>query len=176
MTILNSTCKGKRLLVACRRSTDEKTLTVAGIGEREDLLSSCTSMGYCYTTLKNNTAFYYQPNKAWGFEGRPEVRIKTLKLIKDFLQYILRSLPQLRLIMQFQPSFSGQTTQPPLFINPCDNSNEYSQYRLCWSLRSNPGGDRCGSSKNIRNTNEWERLIYQAVLNTFINITLISYP
>jgi hypothetical protein len=83
MTILNSACKGKRLLVACRSIADEKTLTVAGVGEREDLFPSCTLYSSCSIIMKNNTGFYYVQNQAWGFEGRPQVRNKTLKMIED---------------------------------------------------------------------------------------------
>jgi len=62
--------------------------------------------------------------------------------------------------------YYGGAQQGSFYLNPCDTSDENSQYRLCWSLRSNVGrggGDRCGSSKNLHNTNGWERLIYQTV-------------
>ncbi len=51
-------------------------------------------------------------------------------------------------------------------VNSCDASNQYSECRLCWSLRSNNnrgGGDRCGSVKNLHNAVNWERIIYRAV-------------
>ncbi len=51
-------------------------------------------------------------------------------------------------------------------LNSCDASDQYSEYRLCWSFRSNfgrGGGDRCGSMKNLHNEADWERVIYQAV-------------
>lgn len=56
--------------------------------------------------------------------------------------------------------------QGALSLNPCDSSDQNSEYRLCWSLRSvsgRGGGDRCGSSKNLHNTRQWERVIYQTV-------------
>jgi hypothetical protein len=82
-TVLTNRCKGKRLLVACRSIADKKTLTVAGVGERENLFCKCTSNTYCSTTMKNNTGFYYVQNQAWGFQGRPKVRINTLKMKKN---------------------------------------------------------------------------------------------
>ncbi|CAF2054829.1 unnamed protein product [Rotaria magnacalcarata] len=57
---------------------------------------------------------------------------------------------------------------PKKFIDyiPCDRSHEYSEYRLCWSLRSSiyrGGGDRCGSMTNIHNSAYWERIVYQPI-------------
>ncbi len=53
---------------------------MAGVGERENLFRTCTPNSYCSTTMKNNTGFYYVQNQAWGFQGRPKVRINTLKM------------------------------------------------------------------------------------------------
>jgi len=56
--------------------------------------------------------------------------------------------------------------QSSYHLNPCDASDHYSEYRLCWSFRSSfsrGGGDRCGSMKNLHNAINWERIIYQAV-------------
>lgn len=80
--------------MACRSVADKKTLTVAGIGKRDDLFQACTANSYCSITMKNNTGFYYVQNQSWGFQGRPIVRIDILK-IQDFLQHILRILSQL---------------------------------------------------------------------------------
>ncbi len=52
------------------------------------------------------------------------------------------------------------------YLNPCDSSDQYSEYRLCWSIRSNVnrgGGDRCGNMKNLHNVANWERIIYQTI-------------
>ncbi|CAF4091229.1 unnamed protein product [Rotaria socialis] len=49
---------------------------------------------------------------------------------------------------------------------PCDRSDEYSEYRLCWSLRSSVhrgGGDRCGSMTDLHNNAYWERIVYQPI-------------
>ena len=75
INVLTNRCKGKRLLVACRTIADRKTLSVAGVGKREDLFRICTPNSYCTTVLNNNTGFYYAENQAWGFEGRPQVVI-----------------------------------------------------------------------------------------------------
>jgi hypothetical protein len=72
-TILTNTCKGKRLLVACRSVNDKKTLIVAGVGKREDIFHSCTPNSYCTVEIKNGTGFYYVRDRAWGFQGRPQV-------------------------------------------------------------------------------------------------------
>ncbi len=56
--------------------------------------------------------------------------------------------------------------QSTIQLNPCDSNDQRSEYRLCWSLRSNVnrgGGDRCGNVKNLHNSANWERVIYQAV-------------
>ncbi|CAF1524473.1 unnamed protein product [Adineta steineri] len=142
--ILTNTCKGNRLLVACRSTTDEKTLVVAGVGKREDLLHPCSSNTYCAAEMKNSIGFYYAKNQAWGFEGRP----------KDF-------------IANYHGKGRGRFPGIPrgsFALNPCDSSDQNSEYRLCWSLAANigrGGGDRCGSSTNLHNTDGWERLIYQ---------------
>jgi hypothetical protein len=75
-SILINTCKGKRLLVACRSTAEENTLTVAGVGKREDIFYTCRPNSHCVTVLKNGTGFYYVQDHAWGFGGRPKVRIQ----------------------------------------------------------------------------------------------------
>jgi hypothetical protein len=74
-TILTNTCKGKRLLVACRSDSDKKTLIVAGVGKREDIFRTCTPNSYCTPETKNGTGFYYVQDHAWGFQGRSQVRV-----------------------------------------------------------------------------------------------------
>jgi hypothetical protein len=74
-TVLTNICKGKRLLVACRSVNDKKTLIVAGVGKREDIFHSCEPNRYCATEIKNGTGFYYVEDHAWGFQGRPEVKL-----------------------------------------------------------------------------------------------------
>ncbi|CAF1303585.1 unnamed protein product [Adineta steineri] len=136
--------RGDRLLVACRSTTDEKTLVVAGVGKREDLLHPCSSNTYCAAEMKNNIGFYYAKNQAWGFEGRS----------KDF-------------VANYHGKGRGRFSGIPrgsFALNPCHSSDQNSEYRLCWSLAANigrGGGDRCGSSTNLHNTDGWERLIYQ---------------
>jgi hypothetical protein len=75
ITILTNTCKGKRLLVACRSTNDKNTLIVGGVGKRENIFRPCTSYSHCTTEMENGTGFYYVQDQAWGFEGRPQVRI-----------------------------------------------------------------------------------------------------
>jgi hypothetical protein len=68
--------------------------------------------------------------------------------------------------MYEQQRYHYGASQNLFYLNPCDSSDQYPEYRLCWSFRSNVGrggGDRCGSSKNLHNTKGWERLIYEAV-------------
>ena len=73
--VLSKTCKGHRLLVACRIVADRNTLIVAGIGQREKLFHPCSPNSHCSITAGNETGFYYAENHAWGFQGRPsEVR------------------------------------------------------------------------------------------------------
>lgn len=67
---------------------------------------------------------------------------------------------------QYHRGYYNGGGQGSFQLNPCDSSDQYSQYRLCWSLRSNVGrggGDRCGSLKNLHNTKGWERVIYETV-------------
>ncbi|CAF1197726.1 unnamed protein product [Rotaria sp. Silwood1] len=138
-TVLSDTCKGKRLLVACRSVNNKKTLTVAGVGERESIFHPCPSNGHCITNKKNGIGFYYVADLVWGFEGRP----------KDWVD----------------PNYYGYYIHTA-FLNTCDSSDVHSEYRLCWSFPSGAGrggGDRCGSAKNLHNSKEWERLIYQTV-------------
>ena len=79
MSVLTNRCKGKRLLVACRSAVDRKTLTVAGVGRREDLFQACSQNSYCSTMMYGNTGFYYAQNQAWGFYGRPQVKISEME-------------------------------------------------------------------------------------------------
>ncbi|CAF2758148.1 unnamed protein product [Rotaria sp. Silwood2] len=142
---LLETCKSRKLLVACRPVGNKKTLTLAGVGKWEDLLRQCSSSAYCQIEIKNDTGFYYVPDQAWGFEGRSE-------------NMILTSIKQ-----GYNIGYASMTS---INLNPCDSSDYNSEGRLCWSLRSNVnrgGGDRCGSVKNLHNSADWERIIYQAV-------------
>ncbi|CAF3852858.1 unnamed protein product [Rotaria sp. Silwood2] len=142
---LLETCKSRKLLVACRPVGNKKTLTLAGVGKWQDLLRQCSSSAYCQIEIKNDTGFYYVPDQAWGFEGRSE-------------NMILTSIKQ-----GYNIGYASMTS---INLNPCDSSDYNSEGRLCWSLRSNVnrgGGDRCGSVKNLHNSADWERIIYQAV-------------
>ncbi len=130
-------------MVACRSVSNKKILTLAGIGQREDMLHPClpkqckinskstkknrklvcSSRYQCFTQAKRGVGWYYANNQAWGF-------------VRGSLSFI---------------------------VNPCDPSNLDSDYRLCWTLQSDVRqghGDRCGSAKNLENSNKWERLIY----------------
>ncbi|CAF1068899.1 unnamed protein product [Adineta steineri] len=141
--ILTNTCKGNRLLVACRSTTDEKRLIVAGVGKRDDLFYTC-SLNHCRAEFKNNIRFYHAKRQAWGFVGRPKDFVETYSIYND------------------RPYFGRSVGT--FYTDPCDSSDQNSEYRLCWSLSSHAsrdGGDRCGSSKNLHDTDSWERLIYQ---------------
>ncbi|CAF1290444.1 unnamed protein product [Adineta ricciae] len=141
--VLTGPCKGRRLLVACRSTNDTRTLILAGVGKREDIFFPCSPNSYCSIQKKNGTGFYYAQDHAWGFEGA----LNTPQEVNN--GYI-----------------HHYGLQGGLSLNPCDSSDQNSEYRLCWSLRSisgRGGGDRCGSSKNLHNTKQWERVIYQTV-------------
>ncbi|CAF2975920.1 unnamed protein product [Rotaria sp. Silwood2] len=138
-TILTDTCKGKRLLVACRSVNNNKILTVAGVGDRENIFNSCPSNNHCTPNKKNGIGFYYVADNVWGFEGRPKNWVDT-----NYYGYYVHTS----------------------FLSNCDSSDYYSEYRLCWSLSSGAGrggGDRCGSAKYLQNSKEWERIIYQTI-------------
>ncbi|UJR15497.1 hypothetical protein I4U23_002440 [Adineta vaga] len=146
--VLTNVCKGKRLLVACRSTNDTKTLVVAGMSKREHTFSPCTTYEYCATEKKNGISFYYVHNHVWGFKGSPDDPIE----------------------MDTEDDGHGhghdnhqQEYDEVVDLDTCDQSDLNSEYRLCWSLRSNIRrrvGDRCGSLKNLHNTEGWERLIY----------------
>ncbi|CAF4298108.1 unnamed protein product, partial [Rotaria magnacalcarata] len=71
--------------------------------------------------MEDNIGFYYVSSQAWGFAGRPETSSPN-------------SNPTMHL-------YNGKS-RDTLSLNPCDSSSQYSEYRLCWSLRSssNRGG------------------------------------
>jgi hypothetical protein len=140
-SVLTKSCNGSRLLVACRSIDNRKILTLAGVGQREDVLHPClpkqckakykkrnkkvlcSSNHQCMTQGKRGVGWYYAKNQSWGF-------------VRGSLSFV---------------------------VNPCDASDLDSDYRLCWTLRSNVNqvnGDRCGSAKNLQKSNKWERLIY----------------
>ena len=142
-SILHDKCNGSRLLVACRSVQDKDTLTLAGIGQFEDVLHPClpkrcqtnsttkkrpkklhcSSSYQCMTQAKRGVGWYNANNQTVGF--------------------VRGSL-----------SFS---------VNPCDASSLDADYRLCWTgatMNKNGYGDRCGSVKNLQDSTEWERLIY----------------
>lgn len=140
LSVLTKSCNGSRFLVACRPVGNKKILTVAAIGQREDILRPClpkkckmnnklkkklicSSRHQCITQAKRGVGWYHVSNQTWGF-------------VRGSLSFM---------------------------VNPCDSSNLDSDYRLCWTLRSDikqTSGDRCGSTKNLQKSNKWERLIY----------------
>jgi hypothetical protein len=87
-TILTKTCNGKRILVACRSVNDSKTLIVAGVGKREDIFRTCPPNSYCTSEIKNGTGFYYVQDHAWGFQGRPQVRIYMLQVTENLRSFV----------------------------------------------------------------------------------------
>ncbi|CAF4146469.1 unnamed protein product [Rotaria sordida] len=108
-TVLTNTCKGKQLLIGCRSVNDKETLTVAGVGERENIFNPCPD---------------------W-----------------------------------VDTNYYGHSMQTA-FSHTCDSRDDHSDYRLCWSFSSGVsrgGGDRCGREKNLHNSKEWERLIYETI-------------
>ncbi|UJR15496.1 hypothetical protein I4U23_002439 [Adineta vaga] len=143
LSVLTKSCNGNLLLVGCRSTINKKILTLAAIGEREDILHPClprqckingrlkkknktlfcSSRHQCITQAKRGVGWYHVPDQTWGF-------------VRGSLSFV---------------------------VNPCDASNLDSDYRLCWSTQRNNqqgNGDRCGSTKNIQDSNKWERLIY----------------
>lgn len=84
MSALTNRCQGKRLLVGCRSVLDRRTLTVAGVGKREDLFQACSQNNYCSTRMYGNTGFYYAQDQAWGFYGRPQVKINQRKQCSQY--------------------------------------------------------------------------------------------
>jgi hypothetical protein len=146
LAVLKKSCNGSRRLVACRPVNNKKTLTLAGIGQYEDVLhpclpkqcktngkskkknknATCSSNYQCITQAKRGVGWYNANNQTWGF-------------VRGSLSFV---------------------------VNPCDSSNLDSDYRLCWTSQSKPkegNGDRCGNAKNLHNSNKWERLIYYIV-------------
>ncbi|UJR31188.1 hypothetical protein I4U23_018694 [Adineta vaga] len=134
-------CIGRRFLVACNLVNNTETLTLAGVTISQDQSSHCSNSNECTFDIKNGIGFY-RHDQAWGFEGRP----------KNFTSAHYYNN---------QNSFLSSVR-----LNPCDSNDQYSEYRLCWSLRSNVhrgGGDRCGKVKNLHNAFDWERIIYRAI-------------
>ena len=138
-----SSCNGSRILVACRSTDNKNVLTLAGVGQREDVMhpcqprpcrlsrrskkrnrtSSCLTNHHCFTQAKRGVGWYHVSNQTWGF-------------VRGSLSFV---------------------------VNPCDASNLDSAYRLCWTLQADGkpmSGDRCGSAKNLQKSNKWERLVY----------------
>lgn len=74
--VLNTTCTGRRLLVACRSTQNKAALVVAGVGRREDLFFACAPNHYCRVPRKNEIGFYYAQGQAWGFEGFSAVSLE----------------------------------------------------------------------------------------------------
>lgn len=146
LSILTTACNGSRLLVACRSTQNKKLLTLAGIGEQEDVLHpclpkqcqtngkskkknkklTCSSSSQCMTQAKRGVGWYNANNQTWGF-------------VRGSLSFV---------------------------VNPCDSSNLDTDYRLCWTGQTSnkqDHGDRCGSAKNLQDSTQWERLIYSIV-------------
>jgi hypothetical protein len=146
LSVLKKSCNGSRLLVACRAVNNKKTFTLAGIGQRDDVLHpclpkeckknekskkknkklSCSSNYQCMTEGKRGVGWYNANNQTWGF-------------VRGSLSFV---------------------------VNPCDSSDLDSDYRLCWTGQKDSkqrGGDRCGNTKNLQNSTKWERLIYYIV-------------
>jgi hypothetical protein len=144
LSVLKKSCNGSRLLVACRPVNNKKVLTLAGIGQYEDVLhpclpkpcktngktkkknkkSACSSNYQCITQAKRGVGWYNANNQTWGF-------------VRGSLSFA---------------------------VNPCDSSNLDSDYRLCWTSQTDAkqgSGDRCGNATNLQNSNKWERLIYK---------------
>ncbi|CAM4755073.1 unnamed protein product [Rotaria magnacalcarata] len=139
-------CRSTKLLVACRPIYNRNMLTLAGVGNSIDRLNKCPPNKQCLLQVDTFLGFYNRLQMAWGFEGRPEDSRSN--------SYFLSGL--------------DDDGNPKKFIDyiPCDRSHEYSEYRLCWSLRSSiyrGGGDRCGSMTNIHNSAYWERIVYQPI-------------
>ncbi|CAF1180199.1 unnamed protein product [Adineta ricciae] len=142
-SVLKKACNGSRLLVACRHASNKKVLTLAGIGQHEDVSNpclpkqcktngkfkkkakkpACSSNYQCITQAKRGVGWYNANNQTWGF-------------VRGSLSFV---------------------------VDPCDSSTLDSDYRLCWTSQKDIGkgtGDRCGSSKNLQDSKKWERLIY----------------
>lgn len=138
LSVLTKSCNGSRLLVGCRSAANKKVLTLAAIGDREDIFHpclpkqcngngrprkksrrlSCLSRHQCITQAKRGVGWYHVDNQTWGF-------------VRGSLSFA---------------------------VSPCDGSNLDADYRLCWSTHGN--GDRCGRTKNLHESDKWERLIY----------------
>ncbi|CAF2556945.1 unnamed protein product [Rotaria sp. Silwood2] len=146
LSVLKKSCNGSQLLIACRPVDNKKILTLAGIGEMEDVFHPClpkrckindksnnknkkficSSNYQCITQAKRGVGWYNANNQTWGF-------------VRGSLSFI---------------------------INPCDSSDLDSDYRLCWtsqSISKHGTGDRCGNAQNLQNSSKWERLIYYSV-------------
>jgi len=150
LSVLKKSCNSSQLLVACRSVNNKKILTLAGIGEYEDVLHPClpkqcktndktngktkkknkklicSSDYQCITQAKRGVGWYNANNQTWGF-------------VRGSLSFV---------------------------VNPCDSSKLDSDYRLCWTSQSDAkqgNGDRCGSAINLQNSAKWERLIYYIV-------------
>ena len=146
-SVLKKTCNASRLLVACRPVNNKKILTLAAIGQYEDVLHpclpkqckinvkskkkskklACSSDYQCITQAKRGVGWYNANNQTWGF-------------VRGSLSFV---------------------------VNPCDGSDLDSNYRLCWTSQTvaqkGAAGDRCGNEINLQNSTKWERLIYKIV-------------
>ncbi|CAF2664811.1 unnamed protein product [Rotaria sp. Silwood2] len=85
--VLTKSCNGSRLLVACRSVSNKKILTLAAIGQREEILHPClpkrckinvtskkinkkficSSHHQCITQAKRGVGWYHVNNQTWGF-------------------------------------------------------------------------------------------------------------
>ncbi|CAF0740423.1 unnamed protein product [Adineta steineri] len=142
-SVIKKSCNGSRLLVGCRNINNKNVLTLAGIGQYEDVVHpclpkqcktngkskkknkklTCSSSYQCITQGKRGVGWYNANNQTWGF-------------VRGSLSFV---------------------------IDPCDPSDLDSDYRLCWTKQSDikkGTGDRCGSTKNLQNSNKYERLVY----------------
>lgn len=142
-SLLMKSCNGSRLLVGCRSVQNKKILTVAGIGHREDIFHPCIPKR-CKTNDKPRnfnrkficSSYHQCITQAKRGVGWYHVENQTWGFVRGSLSFV---------------------------INPCDSSNLDSDYRLCWTLRSDikkTSTDRCGMTKNLHKSNQWERLVY----------------
>ena len=142
-SILKRFCNGTQLLLGCRSLETPDLLTLAGIGQFDDVFqpclpkqcsnnrksskklkkSNCTNSFQCITKAKRGVGWYNANNQTLGF-------------VRGSLSFT---------------------------VSPCDSSELDADYRLCWTSQSqskNEHTDRCGKAVNLHNSSKWERVIY----------------
>lgn len=158
-SVLKKACNGSRLLVACRQVNNKKVLTLAGIGQYEDISQPCLPKP-CKTNGNGNGNGNGKANGNSKSKKKNKKEKVTCTPSHQCITQAKRGVGWYNANNQTWGFVRGSLS---FVVNPCDSSNLDGDYRLCWTSQSDikqGNGDRCGNATNLQDSTKWERLIY----------------